>query len=167
MSYAFLASDLKPSASGEAKPPEISPLHLRPRPFFVLPSPPAFLYHNAIHTSTANVPPLRGNDDSHGPWGAVSMSAHSNHASTPFFLTAQECLLPPLAREGAGGFGTCWKNPDGFAFFKAKWYWKATAPGSLPSAFRPQARKGDHDLYPCRESAWKASVEPDGCPVRG
>jgi len=131
-----------------------------------LPSPPLLLYHSASH-KTASVPLSRAHDDSHGPGGAGSMSALSNHTSTPLLLIAQDCSLPPLAKGGAGGFGTCWKNPGRSAFSKARWYWKAKLLGSLPSAFRAEGHEGDHDLYPCLEPRWKRSAEADGCGVRG
>jgi hypothetical protein len=80
-------------------------LHLEPRPILSLASPPLLLYHSATHTNTLSVPVSRADDDSHGPGGAVSMSAHSNHTSTPFFLTAQDCSFPALAKGGTGDLG--------------------------------------------------------------
>jgi hypothetical protein len=90
-------------------PPDPRPL--LPGPCFSLASPPLLLYHNNTHRNTPSVPLSRADDDSHGPGGAVSMSAHSNHTSTPSLLTTHDCSLPPLAKGGAGDLGLAGRIP--------------------------------------------------------
>jgi hypothetical protein len=130
-------------------PPDPRPL--LPGPCFSLAAPPLLLYHSATHTNAPSVPLSRADDASHGPWGAVSMSAHSNHTSTPFFLTAQDCSLPPMEKGGAGRFADRWNTPGRSGFSKGRWDWKAQLLDSLRSTSWPRGREGDYDLYPCLE----------------